>query len=98
VLEQWLATTLPGVEELRIDDLSKPATSGVANETLLRRALVRPRGHGVGAHQVDGRPTAPRGASPASASLPGSSSASDGGGETWQSVVINGRTGTRRTM
>jgi hypothetical protein len=35
VLEQWLATTLPGVEELRIDDLSKPATSGVANETLL---------------------------------------------------------------
>jgi hypothetical protein len=53
VLEQWLATTLPGVEELRIDDLSKPATSGVANETLLRRALVRPRGHGVGAHQVD---------------------------------------------
>lgn len=38
VLEQWLATTLPGVEELRIDDLSKPATSGVANETLLCEA------------------------------------------------------------
>lgn len=35
VLERWLATAVPGANGLQVENVSKPTTSGVANETLL---------------------------------------------------------------